>query len=66
MNAITRDPETTPRPRVSPDARASPNFIRLPGGRRHTAEFLEGFSAVPRELALVALEEAKQLLATRV
>ena len=40
-------------------------FDYLEGGDT-LEEFLEGFPTVPRELALAALEEAKQLLLARV
>jgi len=40
-------------------------FEYLEGGES-IEDFLEGFPTVPRTLALQALEEAKQLLLTRV
>jgi uncharacterized protein (DUF433 family) len=67
MNAITRDPETMHGAAVFRGTRVPVQtlFDYLEGGDS-LDEFLEGFPTVPRELALAALEEAKQLLLARV
>lgn len=65
--AITRDPETMHGVPVFRGARVPVQtlFEYLEGGES-IEDFLEGFPTVPRTLALQALEEAKQLLLTRV
>jgi uncharacterized protein (DUF433 family) len=67
MEAITRDPETMHGVPVFRGTRVPVQtlFDYLEGGDT-LEEFLEGFPTVPRELALAALEEAKQLLLARV
>lgn len=67
MNAITRDPETMHGVPVFRGTRVPVQalFDYLEGGDT-LEDFLEGFPTVPRELALAALEEAKQLLLARV
>ena len=66
-NAITRDPETMHGVPVFLGTRVPVQtlFDYLEGGDT-LEEFLEGFPTVSRELALAALEEAKQLLLARV
>jgi uncharacterized protein (DUF433 family) len=66
-DAITRDPETMHGVPVFRGTRVPVQtlFDYLEGGDT-LEEFLEGFPTVPRELALAALEEAKQLLLARV
>ena len=66
-DAITRNPETMHGVPVFRGTRvpAQTLFDYLEGGDT-LEEFLEGFPTVPRELALAALEEAKQLLLARV
>src|SRR5579864_6868811 len=61
--AITRDPETMHGIPVFRGTRVPVQtlFEYLEGGET-LDDFLEGFPTVPRELALQALEEAKQLL----
>lgn len=63
MDAIARDPETMHGVPVFRGTRVPVRtlFDYLEGGDT-LEEFLEGFPTVPRELALAALEEAKQLL----
>jgi uncharacterized protein (DUF433 family) len=67
MNAITRDPETMHGVPVFRGTRVPVQtlFDYLEGGDT-LEQFLEGFPTVPRELALEALQEAKQLLLARV
>ena len=67
MNAITRDSETMHGVPVFRGTRVPVQtlFDYLEGGDT-LEEFLEGFLTVPRELALAAPEEAKQLLLVRV
>jgi uncharacterized protein (DUF433 family) len=67
MNAVTRDPETMHGVPVFQGTRVPVQtlFDYLEGGDT-LEEFLEGFPTVSRELALAALEEAKQLLLGRV
>ena len=64
--AITRDPEIMHGTPVFRGTRVPVQtlFDYLEGGETLEA-FLEGFPTVPRELALQALEEAKQLLLSR-
>jgi uncharacterized protein (DUF433 family) len=64
--AITRDPETMHGAPVFRGTRVPVQtlFEYLEGGDT-LEDFLEGFPTVPRELALQALEEAKQLLLAR-
>jgi uncharacterized protein (DUF433 family) len=66
-NAIIRDPETMHGILVFLGTRVPVQtlFDYLEGGDT-LEEFLEGFPTVPREFALAALEEAKQLLLSRV
>lgn len=65
--AITRDPEIMHGIPVFRGTRVPVQtmFDYLEGGDR-LDEFLEGFPTVSRELALQALEEARQLLLARV
>ncbi len=65
--SITRDPETMHGVPVFRGTRVPVQtlFEYLEGGER-LEDFLEGFPTVSRALALEALEEAKQLLLTRV
>ena len=65
--AITRDPETMHGVPVFRGTRVPVQtlFDYLEGGET-VEDFLEGFPTVSRTLALQALEEAKQLLLTRV
>jgi len=65
--AITRDPEVMHGTPVFRGTRVPVQtlFDYLEGGES-LDEFLEGFPTVSRELALQALEEAKQLLLARV
>ncbi len=67
MNAITRDPETMHGVPVFRGTRVPVQnlFDYLEGGET-LEQFLEGFPTVTREAAIVALEEAKQLLLARV
>ena len=67
MDAIARDPETMHGVPVFRGTRVPVRtlFDYLEGGDT-LEEFLEGFPTVPRELALAALEEAKQLLLSQV
>lgn len=64
--AITRDPEIMHGTPVFRGTRVPVQtlFDYLEGGET-LEEFLAGFPTVPRELALQALEEAKQLLLSR-
>ena len=64
--AITRDPETMHGTPVFRGTRVPVQtlFEYLAGGDT-LEDFLEGFPSVSRELALSALEEAKQLLLAR-
>lgn len=66
MSAITRDEETMHGVPVFRGTRVPVQtlFDYLEGGDT-LDEFLEGFPTVSRELALQALEEAKQLLLAR-
>ncbi len=63
---ITRDPEVMSGAPVFCGTRVPVQnlFDYLEGGET-LGDFLEGFPTVSRELALAALEEAKQLLLTR-
>lgn len=63
MHAITRDPDTMHGLPVFRGTRVPVQtlFEHLLGGES-LGDFLEGFPTVSRELALEALEEAKQLL----
>jgi uncharacterized protein (DUF433 family) len=67
MNAIVRDPETMHGVPVFRGTRVPVQtlFEYLEGGDT-LEEFLKGFPTVPRELALAALEEAKELLLARI
>jgi uncharacterized protein (DUF433 family) len=66
MSAITRDPETMHGVPVFRGTRVPVQtlFDYLQGGDT-LDDFLEGFPTVPRDVALRALEEAKQLLLAR-
>ena len=66
QQAITRDPEIMHGTPVFRGTRVPVQtlFDYLEGGET-LEDFLEGFPTVPRELALHALEEAKQLLLAR-
>jgi uncharacterized protein (DUF433 family) len=65
--AITRDPEIMHGTPVFRGTRVPVQtlFDYLEGGQR-LEEFLDGFPTVSRELALQALEEAKQLLLAQI
>jgi uncharacterized protein (DUF433 family) len=65
--AITRDPEIMHGTPVFRGTRVPVQtlFDYLEGGER-LEEFLDGFPTVSRELALQALEEAKQLLLAQI
>jgi len=66
MQAITRDPETMHGAPVFRGTRVPVQtlFEYLEGGET-LEDFLVGFPTVSRELAVAALEEAKQLLLAR-
>lgn len=66
MNAITRDPEVMHEAPVFRGTRVPVQtmFEYLEGGET-LDDFLEGFPTAPRELAVEALEEARQLLLSR-